>query len=303
MASHLDKVFGFAWSLLLDREEALDAAQEVFVRLHAALPKFREESNLSAWLYRVCMNHCIDRKRRAKRAERTMTEEEWERLQGPVSSDPEWSVEQSEIADGHPFGGWHTSSKAAGSIRAPALQTAFGEGNSGSNGLLRGSREGPFIPCHGDTTSPAEGVHDSQVLGGEDMGGCKKIGRLIGSYAYGDLTAREMNLIRRHLERCPRCAEDFQETMRAVEIIPRDLPVMSEVEMTRVTWAVKGAVGERRKASTIIRRLSIAFGLAAAGISVIAVGASVAIRINSQPAMVQQVVPHESPRLPLWFEM
>lgn len=97
MASHLDKVFGFAWSLLLDREEALDAAQEVFVRLHAALPKFREESNLSAWLYRVCMNHCIDRQRRAKRAERTMTEEEWERLQGPVSSDPEWSVEQSEL--------------------------------------------------------------------------------------------------------------------------------------------------------------------------------------------------------------
>lgn len=97
MASHLDKVFGFAWSLLLDREEALDAAQEVFVRLHAALPKFREESNLSAWLYRVCMNHCIDRKRRAKRAERTMTEEEWERLQGPVSSDPLWSVEQSEL--------------------------------------------------------------------------------------------------------------------------------------------------------------------------------------------------------------
>lgn len=124
------------------------------------------------------------------------------------------------------------------------------------------------------------------------MGGCKKIGRLIGPYAYGDLTPREMNLVRRHLESCSRCAEEFKDTMKAVEIVPRDLPALSEEEMMRVTWAVKGAIGEQRKASSVIRRRSIALGLAAAGISAIAVGASVMFRDKSQPpAIVQQSEP------------
>lgn len=97
MALHMDRVFGLAWSVLHDREEALDAAQEVFIKLHGALPRFREAGNLPGWLYRVCLNHCIDVKRRSRNAEFELTEEEWDRLQGPDQDDPAWFAENSEL--------------------------------------------------------------------------------------------------------------------------------------------------------------------------------------------------------------
>ena len=64
MESHMDRVYRVAWQALHDHEEAMDATQEVFIRLHGALPRMGQVTSLSSWLYRVCLNHCIDRKRR-----------------------------------------------------------------------------------------------------------------------------------------------------------------------------------------------------------------------------------------------
>ena len=97
MALHMDQVFGLAWSVMRDREEALDAAQEVFVKLHRMLPRFQEGHNLSAWLYRVCLNHCIDVKRRARNTEFELTEDEWDRLQGCDQDDPSWCLQNREL--------------------------------------------------------------------------------------------------------------------------------------------------------------------------------------------------------------
>jgi RNA polymerase sigma-70 factor (ECF subfamily) len=96
MAIHTDKVFALAWGVLQNREDAKDAVQEVFIKLHGSLPRFHPTDNLNAWLYRVCLNHCIDRKRRAKRSGVEMTEEDWDRLQGSEYDDPEFRAYQSE---------------------------------------------------------------------------------------------------------------------------------------------------------------------------------------------------------------
>ena len=96
MATHTDRVFALAWGVLQDREEAKDAAQEVFIKLHNVLRKFPPSDNLSAWLYRVCLNHCIDRKRRARRPRVDLTDEDWERLQGSERDEPEFRACQSE---------------------------------------------------------------------------------------------------------------------------------------------------------------------------------------------------------------
>ena len=96
MALHTDKVFALAWGVLQNREEAKDAVQEVFIKLHCSLPKFPPANNLNAWLYRVCLNHCIDRKRRAKRTASDMTEDDWDRLQGSEHEEPEFRAQQSE---------------------------------------------------------------------------------------------------------------------------------------------------------------------------------------------------------------
>lgn len=98
MAIHTDKVFALAWGVLQNREDALDATQEVFIKLHGALARFSASDNLNAWLYRVCLNHCIDRKRRARWTSAEMSDEDWERLQGSPSDDPELRAYQSETA-------------------------------------------------------------------------------------------------------------------------------------------------------------------------------------------------------------
>ncbi len=48
---------------LVGEGEAEDLVQEVFVKIHQALPEFRGESQLSTWIYRIATNAAIDRAR------------------------------------------------------------------------------------------------------------------------------------------------------------------------------------------------------------------------------------------------
>ncbi len=64
---HERLVLRVAQRLLLNREDAKDAAQEVFIRLHRSLRRFDEEQDLGPWLYRVTVNICRDLWRRSKR--------------------------------------------------------------------------------------------------------------------------------------------------------------------------------------------------------------------------------------------
>ena len=96
MAIHTDKVFALAWGVLQNRDDAMDAVQEVFIKMHSALPNFPSSNNINAWLYRVCLNHCIDRKRRCKNVRVEMTDDDWDRLQGSEKEQPEFRAYQSE---------------------------------------------------------------------------------------------------------------------------------------------------------------------------------------------------------------
>lgn len=50
------KVFRLALSILGNRDEAEEAAQEVFLRIWRALPGFRRESSVSTWIYTITRN-------------------------------------------------------------------------------------------------------------------------------------------------------------------------------------------------------------------------------------------------------
>jgi RNA polymerase sigma-70 factor (ECF subfamily) len=60
MEIHEHQVLRTAGRVLGRREEARDAAQEVFLRLYRHLPSIREEHDLKPWLYRVTVNVCRD---------------------------------------------------------------------------------------------------------------------------------------------------------------------------------------------------------------------------------------------------
>ena len=64
LRQHERLVLATALRLLGHLEDAQDAAQEVFLRLHRNLGKVQASGNLAAWLYRVTVNVCHDQLRR-----------------------------------------------------------------------------------------------------------------------------------------------------------------------------------------------------------------------------------------------
>ena len=60
------RVFGIAWRILQQREDAEDATQQTFLSVMQHLDRFREESSVATWILRIATNHALKllRKRR-----------------------------------------------------------------------------------------------------------------------------------------------------------------------------------------------------------------------------------------------
>ena len=68
MPAYRRRVFGLAYSLLRDRGAAEDVAQEVFVKLWQALPRYDGRAQLSTWIYAITRNAAISAMRKRRRA-------------------------------------------------------------------------------------------------------------------------------------------------------------------------------------------------------------------------------------------
>lgn len=68
-----DLVFTLSIRMLGNREEAEEAAQDIFVKVYRSLPKFKGDSKISTWIYRIAYNSCLDRIKKMKRT-RTQTD-------------------------------------------------------------------------------------------------------------------------------------------------------------------------------------------------------------------------------------
>ncbi len=64
--SHLDMIFRICSRYTRDREEAEDLTQETFLRIDKNLARFRGDSQVSTWIYRVTTNCCLDHLRKRK---------------------------------------------------------------------------------------------------------------------------------------------------------------------------------------------------------------------------------------------
>lgn len=56
-----DMVFTLAMRMLKNREEAEEVSQDTFIKVYNALRKFKGNSKLSTWVYKVAYNTCLDR--------------------------------------------------------------------------------------------------------------------------------------------------------------------------------------------------------------------------------------------------
>jgi RNA polymerase sigma-70 factor (ECF subfamily) len=61
--SHQRMVFQLAFHLLGDKEEALDLSQDVFLTVFRMLDRFRGQSALRTWIYRIVVNQARNRQR------------------------------------------------------------------------------------------------------------------------------------------------------------------------------------------------------------------------------------------------
>ena len=78
VALHQRMVYGLAFTLLGNHDDALDLSQEVFLRVFRTLGRFRGRSALRTWIYRIVVNQARNRQRwwrRRRRAEQISLDE------------------------------------------------------------------------------------------------------------------------------------------------------------------------------------------------------------------------------------
>ena len=61
---HRSMVYRVAYQFAGNHHDAEDIAQDVFIKVYRSLDKFRQDAQLTSWLYRIVMNACIDHRRR-----------------------------------------------------------------------------------------------------------------------------------------------------------------------------------------------------------------------------------------------
>jgi RNA polymerase sigma-70 factor (ECF subfamily) len=62
-----ETIYNTALHLLQNESEAMDVMQEVYVEVYLSVDQFKGKSNLSTWMYRICVNKSMESLRREKR--------------------------------------------------------------------------------------------------------------------------------------------------------------------------------------------------------------------------------------------
>jgi RNA polymerase sigma-70 factor (ECF subfamily) len=70
VGEHQRMVVQLAMNLLGDRDEALDLSQDVFLRVFRTIARFRGQSTLRTWIYRIAVNQARNRHRFWRRRHR-----------------------------------------------------------------------------------------------------------------------------------------------------------------------------------------------------------------------------------------
>ena len=82
-------VYRVAYQFAGNHHDAEDIAQEVFIKVYRSLDRFRQDAQLTSWLYRIVMNACIDHRRRQHPANvAPFGEEAEQRLRNTVEETP-----------------------------------------------------------------------------------------------------------------------------------------------------------------------------------------------------------------------
>ena len=96
-----DSVYNLCYRMLGDSNEAEDAAQETFLRIHLNLRRYDISRSFKTWLLSIASNHCIDRLRKRRMQFVSLDDEPTAAALALRSSDPspEQATMQGELSD------------------------------------------------------------------------------------------------------------------------------------------------------------------------------------------------------------
>ncbi len=69
VARYQRKVYGIAFGVVRNPEDAMDVTQEAFIKVHRYLDRFQGSSSFYTWLYRIVVNLAIDHLRKHSKAQ------------------------------------------------------------------------------------------------------------------------------------------------------------------------------------------------------------------------------------------
>ena len=83
------KVYTLCFRMCGNSEDAEEAAQDAFLALWRVIDRFRQESSLSTWIYRLATNACIDTLRRRKKQSGSVSLDDEELFVDAVDTSPQ----------------------------------------------------------------------------------------------------------------------------------------------------------------------------------------------------------------------
>jgi RNA polymerase sigma-70 factor (ECF subfamily) len=104
--THQKLVVNTCFGMVHNREDAEDIAQDVFIEVYRNIQKFRADSKLSTWLYRIAVNRSLNHIRDNKKNkwfhsfedEVAIRSKELQQLQSSKSDQPEFELENKQRA-------------------------------------------------------------------------------------------------------------------------------------------------------------------------------------------------------------
>ncbi|MCX2479156.1 RNA polymerase sigma factor [Pedobacter sp. MC2016-15] len=75
ISKYQEKIYWHVRRLVIDHDDADDLVQEVFIKVWKSLAKFRNDSKLYTWIYRIATNECITFLNKKKQRNQTPLDE------------------------------------------------------------------------------------------------------------------------------------------------------------------------------------------------------------------------------------
>jgi len=110
---HQERLLHLCERLLADVEEARDAAQEVFLKAFRKAGEVRPQGQVYTWLYRIAVNHCLNRLRRRKLV-RFLRWEDPEERDAPAFDPPDPGADPAAALDSRRR--WQATRRAIGQL-------------------------------------------------------------------------------------------------------------------------------------------------------------------------------------------